>query len=436
MQWLADTGVRFEHAFTPNPVCSPARASFWTGEIPSRHGVHDWLGEPNEDPEHHGIGGRETLASQLKGAGYRTGLVGKWHAGDYWKPMPGFDTWFTSLKGTNARFGEQQFIDGTERKRYFGHQETILTDRAIQFLREDTEKAEPFFLFVGYTNTHTPHAGESAPLVHHYKKKSFSDIPRETYSDVHGKIRIAGFDPDEPDRRRGLAEYYAAVEGIDQQMLRIVSELENRGELDNTVIVYTGDHGHMNGHHGLHTKANATIPSNFLEETIHIPLLMRWPEQVPEGISIEAPVDHCDLHASLLDIGGVKANEAFCPGGRVFGLWNDEAEWRDWQCVESGPNRMIRRGSLKLICRWPHPSGIEVRDELYDLNSDPRERVNVIENPAYADAVQQMKAEMTAFYERYEDPARSGINPEALAVRHNPGDAWTLGPETEMHRQG
>ena len=72
MQWLADTGARFAHAHSPNPVCSPSRASFWTGQIPSRHGVHDWLLEPDEDPAHHGIAGRETLGSFLKEGGYRT----------------------------------------------------------------------------------------------------------------------------------------------------------------------------------------------------------------------------------------------------------------------------------------------------------------------------------------------------------------------------
>jgi arylsulfatase A-like enzyme len=438
MQWLSDTGTRFDHAFSPNPVCSPARACFWTGQIPSRHGIHDYLMEPNEDPEHHGIAGAPTLGSMLKREGYRTGLVGKWHAGDYWQPMPGFDTWFTSLNGTNAIFGEQDYIDGTKRLSFFGHQEIILTDRALEFLREERSEKEPFFLFVGYTNTHTPHSGEAAPLAHHYRKASFRDIPRETYEGEHGHARIAPFDPDEPRRRESLAHYYAAVEAIDQQMLRLIAELESRGELENTLLVYTGDHGHMNGHHGLHTKANATIPANFVEETIHIPMLVR-PAGGGSGRPVASPVDHCDLWATILDVAGAPVEKLrknqVSPGHSLIPLMETPAtSWRDIQFCEAGPSRMVRRGKLKLIRRFPYPSGLAVHDELYDLEKDPRECCNLIDQPEYEEAIRELSEAMEAFYAEYEDPAVSGTG-AGLKVKHNVNDPWLRLPGEDDHRQ-
>ncbi|MCC5807150.1 MAG: sulfatase-like hydrolase/transferase [Opitutales bacterium] len=440
MQWLADTGARAEHAFCPNPVCSPARASFWTGQIPSRHGIHDYLGEPNENPVHRGIAGQPTLASFLQERGYRTGMVGKWHAGDYWHPMPGFDTWFTSTRGTNARCGPQAFVDGTERIETFGHQETVYTDRALRFLREWSADAEkPFFLYAGYTNTHTPHDGETAPLVHHYRKCRFADLPGVTYTGAHGHARIAPFDAREDARRAQNAEYYAAVEVIDQQMLRIVAELENLGQLENTLIVYTSDHGHMNGHHGLHTKANATIPPNFLEESLHVPLLLRHPRLIPEGMRLPSPVDHCDLFATLLDAAGADAEAVAArqasPGRSFLPLLRDtRTPWRQLQFAESGPNRMVRSARDKLIVRFPlfaNPAG----EEYYDLENDPTETTNAASNPAHRHRVAELRRELEAYFGRYSDPAKSGTNPAALGVRHNDFDAWLKKPGDDDHRQ-
>ncbi|MFO7724863.1 MAG: sulfatase-like hydrolase/transferase, partial [Oceanipulchritudo sp.] len=309
MDWMAETGIRLDHAFCPIPVCSPARASFWTGRIPSAHGIHDWIAEPDRREDLPTIEEQKTLAVFLKEAGYRTGLVGKWHCGSCWRRQAGFDTWFTSALGTRAMAGKQAYFDNETVVEFHGHQHEILTDRVVRFLRDGEREAngerDPFFLFVGYTNTHTPHKGEPEPIVSRYRGSTFPDIPREPFSEVHGHARIEAFDPDEEGRREQLAQYYAAVDVIDRQLARIISELESSGELENTLIVYTSDHGHMNGHHGLHTKGNATIPGNFLEESIHVPLLVRWPGRLPAGRVVEQPVDHCDLFASLLDIAGL-----------------------------------------------------------------------------------------------------------------------------------
>lgn len=435
MQWLADTGARMAHAFCPLPVCSPARASFWTGRIPSAHGIHDWIGEPSESEDLPTIEGQKTLARHLKDAGYRTGLVGKWHCGSYWRKQDGFDTWFTSALGTNARFGPQAYYEDEERQQFHGHQETILTDRAIRFLGECDQ---PFFLFVGYTNTHTPHDGEREAVVDAYRNCRFTDIPRETYNGENGHARIATFDPDEPERREQLAQYYAAVDVIDRGISRILAKLEDLGQRDNTLIIYTSDHGHMNGHHGLHTKGNATIPVNFLEESIHVPALLRWPERIAAGRVVEHPVDHCDLFALVLDAAGIDAEaaaaEADSPGRSYLPmLGGEDMDWRAYQVCEHSYSRMIRTRTHKLIRRYPNRV-THWPDEFYDLERDPRETRNVIDDPAYAPVIAELDHIRNAYFEQYEIPQKAGTNMKII-LRHNHRDPWQTMPGEDDHRQ-
>lgn len=440
IQWLADTGARMRQAFCPSAVCSPARASFFTGRIPSRHGIHDWIGEPDEDMDLPHIEGQRTLAQYLQEAGYRTGLVGKWHCGRFWRKQAGFDTWFTSALGTNARFGKQEYFEDGERLAFHGHQETILTDRALRFLRENktSESDTPFFLFLGYTNTHTPHAGEMESVVNKYRHCTFADIPDERYDGSHGHARIAPFDKTDPDRKEALAQYYAAVDAIDRQMERLFAELKSMGELDNTLIVYTSDHGHMNGHHGLHTKANATIPTNFLEESIKVPLLLRWPGVIKEGQAPDFPVDHCDLFATLLEAAGVDAagvaKEVKSPGySYLRRLRGEKQNWRDYQICEHSYSRMIRTSRHKLIRRYPNKVA-HYPDEFYDLEKDPRENHNRITEPEYARTISRLGTVIDDYFDRYADPEKSGTNMETIR-RHNHRDPWEAVAGEDDHRQ-
>lgn len=443
MQWLADTGARMDRAFCPLPVCSPARASFWTGLIPSAHGIHDWIHDGERDDSLPTIEGKKTLARFLKDAGYRTGLVGKWHCGSFWHKQDGFDTWFTSAKGTNARFGEQAYYEDETLRSYHGHQETLLTDRAVRFLREngktgDNPAPDPFFLFVGYTNTHTPHSGENEAVVNRYRRCSFNDIPDVPYNGEHGHPRIAPFRRSDPDRREQLAQYYASVHVIDQQMARVVEELENLGQLDNTLIIYTSDHGHMNGHHGLHTKANATIPSNFLDESIHVPLLLRWPGTIPRGTVSGNPVDHCDLFALLLGAAGLDAaaiaREVNSPGRSYLPLLRGQSiQWRDYQVCEYAYSRMVRTESHKLIRRYPNKV-TRWPDEFYDLSKDPDENRNVIGDAQYGEVIRRMDSILGEHFSKYAVPAVEGTN-MATIRKHNFSDPWEVMPGDDDHRQ-
>lgn len=430
LDYLASRGVRMDQAYTPSPVCSPARASLFTGRLPSQHGIHDWLKEGGEETTHPGLDHEVTLPQLLQNAGYYTGLVGKWHCGK--KPRSGFDYWTSYLVHQYPHFGTFQLSHQGNVVTHHGHQAPILTEYALDFLR-NRPADRPFFLTVGYVNTHTPHKDQPERWVTRYRRATFRDIPDEEpprgYGDA-GRIWLHAA----ATRREELAQYYASVSFIDEQIGRILDELDAAGELERTFIVYVSDHGHMNGHHGLHGKGNATRPQNFLDESIQVPCLLAWPSGLPAGRVIVAPVDHCDLFCTLLDAAGVSLDPQLhhqlnLPGRSYLSLMRGdetEATWRDTHYCEYGNARMIRTPSHKLIVRYPGPNG-HFPDELYDLELDPRETTNRIDDPAYRQIRAELRHRLETLSTRYEVPSRSGRH-IASQPRCNPSEPWRSDP--------
>ena len=182
---LAAGGLLLRNAFTPTPVCSPARASFFTGRLPSQHGIHDWLwydvnvrsewqraalaGRPS-------LTGQTTLAQRLDDAGYCCGLSGKWHCGGDEVPQPGFAFWDALRRNTGPRDGAYS-VDGRLVEREGWHSE-IITDNALRFLRT-RQPEQPFCLFVSYIGTHSPWRGHPRRLVETYHGADFADIAQE-----------------------------------------------------------------------------------------------------------------------------------------------------------------------------------------------------------------------------------------------------------------
>jgi len=421
MDWLAATGTRYANAYTPCPVCSPARASFWTGKIPSAHGIHDHIAAP----DHPGLDGQENLAGHLQAAGYRTGLCGKWHGHKTGKqPQPGFDFWFSQWGGTNARFGDQPFSENGERREHHGHQAPVVTDAAIRFLRGQTTDADPapFFLFVGYTETHSPFSTLPERLVAPHRAEQPPAIRREPFESIHGTASTPAPEQ-ESEYREQLAQYLASAEMIDAHVGLVIDELENLGLLENTLIVYTSDHGHMNGQHGLLCKGNATTPQNFLEESIRIPMLIRPPAGLDQGAVSELKIDHCDLHATLLDAAGLEVRAQRGIPGRSILDPAALAEWRTDQICEYGNARMILSGDgLKLIRRYPGPNG-HFGDECYDLPADPRETRNVIDQPEYAERIAALDLRLEAWFSEHEIEGHEGRT-VGEKPPFNPNEPW------------
>ena len=414
---LAASGLMITRATSPGPVCSPARASLLTGRFPSQHGIHDFISE-TEAFDRDWLAGEIVLPELLQQAGFRTALVGKWHLGaNSLRPYRGFDRWISFDVGPQGwrnqylhrgvvHISNQGVPDTLD-----GYQTEELVPMVFDFI-DHGRRDEPFFVLFAPTETHAPFEGYPERWVARYRDSDFVDVPRDesAYLPVAGEHAVA------PDRlEEMLAQYYAAVSHQDEQLGVILDGLEARGLLENTLVVYTSDHGHMNGQHGLVGKANATVPQNFYEETIRVPMILSWPSGLPiAGEEMDIPFDHCDLFQTILDGAAVEVDAASLkkidsPGRSLFDIVRNPAvTWRSVQLTEHGNARIVTNGRYKLVRRYP-PRDPLFGDELYDLRADPREPTNRIGDPRYMDRVSAMSAMLDNFFARYEVPEHSGI---------------------------
>ena len=424
MNHLAQTGARLTHAVTPSPVCSPARACFYTGRLPSMHGVHDWLSEKKSAADHPGIKDQPTLANHLGALGYDTSHFGKWHCGQSWVPQPGFDHWDAA---SQAHYGDNTFWPNGETQTVRGHRDSIVTDRALRYLSTGRQTEKPFFMSVAYTATHSAFAQQPERLVRGYRQLPFDDIPDEQPV-VHGNGFPRRGRPERDEEHEWRAQYYAAVTFIDEQIGRMLDQLDAMGQRENTLIVYTSDHGHMNGHHGLWCKGNATVPQNFYEESIHVPCLISWPDRVKAEQTVSLPVDHCDTFATLIDAAGGDwervAKEVRSPGQSYLGALSGKPpeDWKRVQVCEYGNARMASDGRFKLIRRYPGSNG-HYADELYDLQNDPRERTSCIDDEQNTAIVAALSRHLDEHFAMFEDAEQSGLA-IGEAVRCNLGEPW------------
>jgi arylsulfatase A-like enzyme len=412
IDWLAEQGVLFANAMSPAPVCSPARASFHTGKMPSQHGVHDFLSE-NPDYDANWLAGETLLSERLREAGYRTGLFGKWHATTNSKPpQPGFDRWLSYdpyLAGWQNQYqhsGKVSFSSDGEPLEYTGVQARYLTEAAIQFI--DADPGRPFFVSLNVTEPHAPFAGLPERLVARYR------------SIVNEIIRAGGSSslPDRggvttvPDNHvEQLAQYLAAVSLIDEQVGRLLDALQGRELLDNTLFVYTSDHGMLMGQYGLYGKTNATNPPNFYEETIRIPLIVRAPGAAFRVAQSRGEfVDLLDLHATIMDFatrGEVGATD-YGPGRSLRPLLEGkrQAGWRKLQFAERGQYRMVTDGRWKLVREYARDPQQAPVDAWYDLGHPFGERHAV--DPPRAPVRDQLGSALQRFFDQYETPAHTG----------------------------
>lgn len=417
---LASTGTRMTQAFTPCPVCSPARASFLTGRMPSQHGIHDWLEEQTDALTHPGLRGQTLISELLKSADYHTALVGKWHCGRTREPHPGFDRWFSYWVSQYPHKGTQHFSDQGQLVVEEGQQSPLLTRRAIDFLQEHDRKegtgGRPFFLYISYVDTHSPHNAAPDDLVAEYGSATFRDIGHEDFAACHGRALIPASKKPDVERRKRM-EYYGAVSSLDREVGTVVAELERSGQLENTLIVYTSDHGLNCGQHGMWEKGNGTIPQNFLEESIRVSCTLRWPAGgIRQNVTCDDLVNHCDLWATLLEIAGAVpganiARRINSPGRSYLSQLRggDVRGWRQTLVGEYGNARMARNGRYKLIERYPY-GGVRFPNELYDLEKDPRETVNRYDDAALQSVVRDLSAELERFFGRYTVPGHSGLD--------------------------
>ncbi|MCY4466323.1 MAG: sulfatase-like hydrolase/transferase [Chloroflexi bacterium] len=422
LDYLAETGAQMNKAFTPCPVCSPARASFWTGLYPSQHGVHDHLAEDDAAVQATDwLADIPTLAERLQAAGYSTALCGKWHCGAGESPKSGFDYWYSAWRRTPKNFGRSNLYSdqGLMRSRR-GQDTRIINEAALDFLR-NRDTGKPFFLFVGYATTHNPWIDRAERLVAHYRHADFRDIPH----DLPYPFGIFGDRPSPPaDAHEARAQYYAAVSMIDEGVGALLDELDAQEASDNTLVVYTSDHGLNLGHHGIWGKGNGSQPLNMLDESIRVPLICKLPRVIPAGARRDEFLTHCDLFMTLLDFAGARPEDSSDYPGRSFRslLQGEGADWPDCYFGEYGTTRVIRDRHYKLVKRYAGGENL-----LHDMLSDPRETVNLYEERAQQPIVKRLTRQLEAFFARYEKPSHSGLRGDDLPV-HNRREAWRSVP--------
>ncbi len=435
MSRVARHGVRMTNAFTPSPVCSPARACFFTGRMPSQHGIHDWIEESKRAYAYPWLKNQTLISDLLKKVGYHTGLVGKWHCGEERYPHSGFDSWYSYWVSQYPHNGEQHFSDNGKHVIKKGFQSPLLTQQAIQFLRnhyKDTTTADkPFFLFVGYTDTHLPHTQMPEDVLAEYRDATFRDIPNERFSSAHGKALIP-VTRDKSHERAKLKQYYAAASSIDREVGKVLDELESLGQLDATMVVYTADHGLNAGQHGMWEKGNGTQPQNFLEESIRVPCAVSWPNGgIPKSLESNLLVNHCDLFMTVLEAANalpdpetvMKINS---PGRSYLSQLRGEipVNWKNYLICEYGNARMVRSDEYKLILRYPY-QGVSFANELYDLKADPRETTNLYASARsqYAQVIKDMSDQLNMFFTKYTVAGNDGLDLEHQPMA-TPASPW------------
>jgi len=383
---LAARGLVCDMAFTETPVCSPARASFMTGQFPSQHGVRDFLASGAHFDRRDWLEGTPTLPELLTNAGYDCGFVGKWHVGRDAVPQPGFASWF-ALNGEYPihHQGDNGFSREGVEERQVGNLTEIITQGALDFLsRRDGDK--PFCLFVGYYATHSPWRDQPEDLVARYRPADFSAL--DAGASAPGLINVEMPDLSTPARQEARAQYCAAVTHIDQGIGQILGRLEAQGDLAESLVLYTADHGLCLGQHGVWGKGNATRPQNLLDDAIRIPAILAGPGIAP-GTRSQDFVDHTDLFQTVLDF----AQAAGGADRLGTSLLDPARPARSLQFGEYGTLRMACNATHKLLC-WTDGRPAS----LHATGPGAEETLDLAGDPALADTMAELQAALDAFF--------------------------------------
>lgn len=426
---LAREGARLQNCFCTNSICVPSRASIMTGQYSHTNGITTLKGRLTQE--------RQTIANQLKQAGYETAVIGKWHlaaepaAFDYYCVLPGQGSYFNPIFRTR---GPAEWPNNTRRiARYDSvHSSDAITNLSLQWLKNRKQKDKPFFLMHHFKAPHDnfenaerydwlyedidipaptslTDRGRHGPLDGELYGTSVSKRNRRRNMGHHMFV-----DPELSDEeythesyQRYLKKFLRCVKGVDDNIGRLLSHLEDTGELDNTVIIYTADQGFMLGEHDYIDKRW------MYEESLRMPFVIRYPSKIKAGTVNSDMINNVDFAPTVLELAGIDTvPEPF--QGRSFlqnlsdGTppdWPQATYYRYWMHMTHHDNPAhygIRTKQYKLIYFYGLPldaPGAMAEPttphwELYDLEKDPKELNNVYDRPEYQPIVQQLKKQL------------------------------------------
>lgn len=423
---LAEKGVRFDQAFCPNAMCSPCRASVLTGLMPSQHGIHTWLDDDQMDAwpsAWNALAEFDTLPEKLARSGYDTALIGKYHLGFPDTPQNGFTHWVTSSIGHVQSFYDNRVNDNGQEHSVSGHCVDYFTDKAIEYIDAHKELgASPFFLYLTYPAPygHWPSVqGEpDNEFAHIYRDMPMDSVSREGVSRElidwimmrHDKLpgEEDGYYRSLPRLLNDLPtlrNYYSQMSIVDGGVGRVLRQLEDSGLADDTIFIYTADHGMSLGQHGFWGHGEDTWPSNTHREAHNIPLIINGPDGLLPGSLNSSLVGTTDIFATILDY----ATQQPPPGETIPGrslrplLEAQDAAWEQEVYMEQEETRSVRTQDWLFMRRFA-PTDYEFENELYDLQNDPDERINLAGDAVYENTVVELSAKIDAFFGRYADP--------------------------------
>ena len=420
---IADGGMILHNCFCVNSICTPSRANILTGKHSHLNGVKT-LADPLD-------GRKPNVAKMLQADDYQTAMVGKWHLGHGGNADPtGFDYW-NVLPGQGL-YHDPVMLEPDGEKTHKGYTTDIITDFSLEWL-QNRDKERPFFLMCHHKAPHRPwdsdekHAhmfeDEDVPMPDNF----FDDYANRSNAAKDAKMRVFGHmterdlkidtlgPPPEGLSERELAnwqyqryikEYLRCVASIDDNVGRMLDYLDEEGIADDTMVIYTSDQGFFLGDHGWYDK-------RFMyEESLRMPFLVRYPREIQSGSSCDAMALNIDFAETWLDYAGLPIPDDM-QGTSLRPLLNGETpdDWRDamyyryWMHLSHHhvpAHYGIRTDRYKLIYYYGEALGTtgsidepkEPEWELFDLEKDPNEMCSVYDDPAYADIVTELTAEL------------------------------------------
>ena len=442
---LARESSVFEHAYVSQPICTPSRASIMTGLYPQSHGL-----TTNGIP----LGPETRTIAEMVSADYLCGYYGKWHLGDELRPQHGFDRWL-SMEEYRGQYSESEdlsrfsdyhhyliesgFEPDTEAQGYrlFSRRMAAklpeeftkarwLGREAARFIRENRDR--PFLLYVSFLEPHMPYDG---PLNDMYRRDQLGTGPQflqkppknasvlnRVFADYYMQSTFEGHDlSTEAGWREMRARYWGNVTLVDRSVGVVLGVLEESGLAENTIVVYTSEHGEMMGDHGMYNK------QVMYEEAVKVPLMMRVPWLGKQGDVVEGRVSQVDLVPTLLDLMGEPIPGELQGESRAPVLRGESTLARNDVFVQM--NRGALPGSDKFATDIPEEEinrvvGLPWRTvvsaegwklnlspgdqcELYDLNTDPHEHQNLYDDPSQKDRVRDLASRIQAWQERTGD---------------------------------
>ena len=423
---MAADGVRFENAITQNPICTPSRVSWLSGQYCHNHGYYGLSGpQPN---------GLPTVPGHFRRAGYRTAAVGKIHCPANWIEEDSdlfHDTCGGSVDGRSAEyarylderglteledhgamneFGDQgrQTVEGRPSKvSYEDGQEGWSVRKTIGFMQECIRQATPFFAHVNLPKPHQCYT-PAQQFWDMYDESKLTLPPNAAYDmkdkaphlrDMAEGWRTRSWQLFEPrtfeaGRLRKLHGYLGNVSHVDHAVGELLDWLDKSGAGENTIVVYSSDHGDYACEHGIMEKA----PGICSDAITRIPMIWRWPDRFKRGHVAEELVEAVDLANTLCALTDMEAMETADGKDISYLLRGETGEVRRLAVTEFAWSKSIRKGKYRLV-HYPremfaevHPDGF---GELYDLETDPWEMSNLFFDPVYKDVVDDIMGEFT-----------------------------------------